>query len=125
MIMWLSNTRILLQMIIPQSYKEKHRNGITKRTDDTLKYIRKHAYTPEEQKHARLYAVHGVTKSGKEFPVEVNVTSFVIDGEIFYTGVISELAKHTGITRGNSISSGSDMSESSLKQRVSVRVPLQ
>ena len=112
-------------MIIPQSYKEKHRNGITKRTDDTLKYIRKHAYTPEEQKHARLYAVHGVTKSGKEFPVEVNVTSFVIDGEIFYTGVISELAKHTGITRGNSISSGSDMSESSLKQRVSVRVPLQ
>lgn len=125
MIMWLSNTCILLQMIIPQSYKEKHRNGITKRTDDTLKYIRKHAYTPEEQKHARLYAVHGVTKSGKEFPVEVNVTSFVIDGEIFYTGVISELAKHTGITRGNSISSGSDMSESSLKQRVSVRVPLQ
>lgn len=103
-------------MIIPQSYKERHRKGIGKRADDTLKYIRKHSYAPEEQKHARLYAVHGVTKGGHEFPVEVNVTSFVLDGEIFFTGVISELAKNT---RNNSISgSANDLNEIALKQRV-------
>ncbi len=107
------------QMIIPQSYKERHRNGIGKRADDTLKYIRKHSYAPEEQKHARLYEVHGVTKGGHEFPVEVNVTSFVLDGEIFFTGVISELAKPNKHSRNNSISSASDLNEVSLKQRVS------
>ncbi len=105
-------------MIIPQSYKEKHRNGITNRTERTLKYIKKHSYTPEEQKHARLYAVHGVTKGGHEFPVEVNVTSFVLDGEMFYTGVISELAKTK--TRNNSVSSSNDLNEIALKQRVSL-----
>lgn len=102
-------------MIIPQSYKEKHRNGISARTERTLKYIQKHNYTPEEQKHARLYAVHGITKGGHEFPVEVNVTSFVIDGEIFYTGVISEAKP----SRSNSVSSSNDLNEVALKQRVS------
>ena len=107
-------------MIIPQSYKEKHRNGISKRTHDTLKYIRKHSYTPEEQKHARLYEVHGVTKGGHEFPVEVNVTSFVLDGEMFYTGVISELAKQKS-SRNDSLSSSiNDLNEVALKQRVCV-----
>lgn len=105
-----------MQMIIPQSYKEKHRNGISKRTENTLKYIRKHNYTPEEQKHARLYEVHGVTKGGHEFPVEVNVTSFVLDGEMFYTGVISEATKSS---RNESYSSTSDLNEVALKQRVS------
>ena len=111
-------------MIIPQSYKERHRVGITQRTTDTLKYVRKHSYTPEEQKHARLYAVHGMTKSGQEIPAEVNVTSFVIDNEIFYTGVISELSRHSGVnrSRANSVSSGSDASETSVKQRVSLIV---
>ena len=110
------------QMIIPQSYKEKHRHGISKRAENTLKYIRKHSYAPEEQKHARLYAVHGVTKGGHEFPVEVNVTSFVLDGEIFFTGVISDMSKNTsGGSRNDSISgSANDLNEIALKQRVSV-----
>lgn len=105
-----------LEMIIPQNYKERHRNGISKRTTNTLKYIRKHNYTPEEQKHARLYEVHGVTKGGHEFPVEVNVTSFVLDGEMFYTGVISEVAKVKSSNR-NSISSANDLNEVAMKQR--------
>jgi len=105
-----------LEMIIPQSYKEKHRNGIGNRTEDTLKYIRKHSYAPEEQKHARLYAVHGVARNGHEFPVEVNVTSFVIDEEIFYTGIISELSR-LGHSRSNSVSSASENHEATLKQR--------
>jgi hypothetical protein len=104
-------------MIIPQSFKEKHRNGISKRTENTLKYIRKHNYTPEEQKHARLYEVRGITKGGHEFPVEVNVTSFVLDGEMFYTGVISEVK--TKSSRHNSVSSSMDLNEVALKQRVS------
>lgn len=104
-----------LETIIPENYKEKHRNGIDRRTDETLKYIKKHSYAPEEQKHARLYAVHGRSKNGKEFPVEVNVTSFVLDGELFFTGVITELAKHR--PRANSFSSASDTTESTQKQR--------
>lgn len=44
-------------MIIPTNYKAKHANGIAKRTEETLKYMKKHSYTPEEQKHARLYEV--------------------------------------------------------------------
>ncbi len=80
---------------------------------------RKHSYAPEEQKHARLYAVRGISRNGHEFPVEVNVTSFVIDGEIFFTGVITEVTPRN--TRAGSVSSSfSEMShESSLKQRVS------
>ena len=49
------------------------------------------------------------------------MTSFVIDGELFYTGVISELSRHR--PRGNSISSGSDP-DSSVKQRVSTYLAL-
>lgn len=96
------------------SFKEKHRGGINKRTANTLKYVRKHSYAPEEQKHARLYEVRGLTKSGNEIPVEVHVTSFVIEGELFYTGVITELSR-----KGESIGSTSDINELSLKQRVS------
>lgn len=109
-------------MIIPMSYKERHRNGISNRTEKTMKYIRKHSYTPEEQKHARLYAVHGVTKGGHEFPVEVNVTSFVLDGEMFYTGVISELAKPKDSKRSSVSSSMSDLNEVALQQRVRIEL---
>ena len=64
--------------------------------------------------------VHGRAKNGHEFPVEVNVTSFVIDGELFYTGVIIELvSKKRGRSRANSFSSASDMQEATMKQRVS------
>lgn len=107
-------------MIIPTSFKERHRNGISKRTEETMKYIRKHSYTPEEQKHARLYAVRGVTKGGHEFPVEVNVTSFVLDGEMFYTGVISEVAKTKDSGRNSVSSSMSDLNEIALQQRVRI-----
>ena len=44
------------------------------------------------------------------------MTSFVLDGELFFTGVITELAKHRA--RANSFSSASDTTESTLKQRV-------
>ena len=108
-------------MIIPQSFKEKHRNGISRRTEETMKYIRKHAYAPEEQKHARLYAVRGVTKGGLEFPVEVNVTSFVLEGEMFFTGVISELAKAKDSRRSSICSSMSDLNEVALQQRVRIQ----
>lgn len=103
-------------MIIPMKFREKHRGGLSKRTSDTLKYVRKHSYAPEEQKHARLYEVHGLTKSGHEIPVEVHVTSFVIEGEIFYTGVITEMTRKNGGSFGGSTS---DINELSLKQRVS------
>ena len=102
-------------MIVPLSYREKHRSGIAKRTGDTLKYLRKHSYAPEEQKHARLYEVRALTKSGHEIPAEVHVTSFVIEGELFYTGVITEMSRKGG----GSIGSTSDINELSLKQRVS------
>ena len=83
-----------------------------------MKYIRKHSYAPEEQKHARLYEVRGVTKGGHEIPVEVNVTSFVLDGEMFYTGVISEMAKAKDSKRSSVSSSMSDLNEVALQQRV-------
>ena len=44
------------------------------------------------------------------------MTSFVLDGELFFTGVITELAKHR--PRANSFSSASDTTESTQKQRV-------
>ena len=105
-------------MIIPTSFKERHRNGISKRTEETMKYIRKHSYAPEEQKHARLYEVRGVTKGGIEIPVEVNVSSFVLDGEMFFTGVISEMAKPKDSKRSSVSSSMSDLNEVALHQRV-------
>ncbi len=89
-----------------------------------MKYIRKHSYAPEEQKHARLYEVRGVTKGGHELPVEVNVTSFVLDGEMFYTGVISEMAKAKDSKRSSVSSSMSDLNEVALHQRVSSHIGL-
>ncbi len=66
--------------------------------------------------------MRGISRNGHEFPVEVNVTSFVIDNEIFYTGVITEMMQRNA--RAGSVSSNmSEMShETSLKQRVSIVV---
>ena len=53
--------------------------------------------------------------------MEVNVTSFVIDGELFYTGVISELVPKNaqGRSRGTSVSTmGSENHECTMKQKV-------
>lgn len=59
--------------------------------------------------------VHGVSKSGKEFGVEVVVTSFVIDKEIYYTGIITETDK--GLTRQMSASSLNSEAEIKEKQQ--------
>ena len=52
----------------------------------------------------------------------MNVTSFVIDGEMFYTGVISELVPKNaqlGRSRGTSVSTmGSENHECTMKQKV-------
>ena len=87
-------------------------------THSTHPPFRKHSYIPEEQKHPRVYVVHGIAKNRHEFPVEVTVTTFVLDGELFYTGVIAEMAGHR-TTRAASVSSAiSDTHESILKQKV-------
>ncbi len=57
--------------------------------------------------------VQGVSKSGKEFGVEVVVSSFVIEGEIFYTGIITETDK--GLTR--QLSSASLSSDAEIREK--------
>ena len=59
-----------------------------------------------------LLQVQGLSKAGKEFDVEVVVTSFVIEGEMYYTGIITEVK---GLTRQLSASSLS--SEIEIKER--------
>lgn len=60
------------------------------------------------------YQVSGVSKTGKEFEVEVVVTSFVIEEDIFYTGIITEVK---GLTRHLSVSSISSDVEIREKQQ--------
>ena len=60
-----------------------------------------------------LFQVFGISKSGKEFPVEVVVSSFVIEGEIFYTGIITEVTNREGLTR--------QLSASSLSSEIEIR----
>eukprot|EP00731_Ephydatia_muelleri_P027882 Em0019g755a len=81
--------------------------------------VKMFGYTPGEAIGSSL-EVHGLSKNGHEFPVEVNVTSFVIDGELFYTGVISELVPKNaqGRSRGTSVSTmGSENHECTMKQK--------
>jgi len=62
-------------MLMPSDYQHKHQNGLDSSTESAIKYLRyvdvfadranhnkwlvyrKHQYTPEFQKHARLYEV--------------------------------------------------------------------
>ena len=59
--------------------------------------------------------VSGISKTGQEFTVEVLVSSFVIEGEIFYTGIISELNTGQGLSR--QVSSASLTSEAEIRER--------
>ena len=59
--------------------------------------------------------VSGLSKTGQEFTVEVLVSSFVIEGEIFYTGIISELNNQQGLNR--QLSSASLSSEAEIRER--------
>lgn len=57
-----------------------------------------------------------MSKTGQEFTVEVLVSSFVIEGEIFYTGIISELnTQQQGLSR--QVSSASLSSEADIRER--------
>ena len=58
-----------------------------------------------------ILQVDGVSKTGKEFPVEVVVTSFVIEGEMFYTGIITETPVKGALTRNQSLSALSTEAE--------------
>lgn len=67
--------------------------------------------------------VAGVSKTGKEFEVEVVVTSFVIEEDIFYTGIITEVK---GLTRHLSVSSiSSDVEIREKQQKVGLIVYLE
>ena len=52
-----------------------------------------------------------MSKTGHEFAVDVVVSSFVIEGEIFYTGIITEVNRGGGLTRNQSISALSTETE--------------
>ena len=52
-----------------------------------------------------------MSKTGNEFAVDVVVSSFVIEGEIFYTGIITEVNRGGGLTRNQSLSALSTETE--------------
>lgn len=63
-----------------------------------------------------------MSKTGNEFAVDVVVSSFVIEGEIFYTGIITEIANQGGLTRNQSVSALSTETEIREKhQKVSLK----
>lgn len=62
--------------------------------------------------------MHGVSKTGKEFGVEAVVTSFVIEEDIYYTGIISEVKPLTRQQSSCSLSSETEIREK--HQKVSV-----
>lgn len=52
-----------------------------------------------------------MSKTGNEFAVDVVVSSFVIEGDIFYTGIITEVNRGGGLVRNQSLSALSTETE--------------
>ncbi len=76
----------LVTMIMPERYHDKHQKGIQR-------YIE----TGKMKMPDKIIELTGLKKGGKEFPLELSISSWKIRDDIFFTAIIRDISarKHT------------------------------
>lgn len=71
-----------LALIMPERFRQNHRKGINR-------FIR----TNERHIIGNTVEMIGMRKDGSEFPIELSLSSWTFDGEIFFTGIIRDITE--------------------------------
>lgn len=70
-----------LMVLIPERYREAHRKGMERLGS-----------TGEARVLGQTVQLHGMTKEGHEFPLELSLAAWKVGGETFYTGIIRDIS---------------------------------
>lgn len=72
-----------ISMIMPQRFREQHNNGLSR--------FKRHGQT---SKIGRTHQLTGLTKAGQEFPVELSLSSFVLEGATSFTCIARDMTEY-------------------------------
>lgn len=70
-----------LTVLMPERYREAHRKGVERLVS-----------TGEARVLGRTSELHGITKDGLEFPLELSLAAWKVGEETFYTGIIRDIS---------------------------------
>ena len=70
-----------LTIIMPQQYREAHARGLARM-----------AATGQSRVMGSVIELHGLTKGGTEFPIELSLATWSTDAGIFYSGIIRDIS---------------------------------
>jgi PAS domain S-box-containing protein len=73
-----------LQLLMPERYRALHQEG-----------MERHQFGgagEDVETFGRIYEVSGLRKNKKEFPIELSVSKFMVDGKPYFTAVIRDLS---------------------------------
>ena len=72
----------LLEMIIPERYRELHRNGIDRMTS-----------RGESRVIGQTVELAALHKEGREFPIELSLSTWMVESDRFYTGIVRDISE--------------------------------
>jgi PAS domain S-box-containing protein len=72
----------LLEMIIPERFRDLHRNGIDRMSA-----------TGESRVIGQTVELAALHKEGREFPIELSLSTWMVEKDRFYTGIIRDISE--------------------------------
>jgi PAS domain S-box-containing protein len=73
-------------IIMPERFRETHQNGMKRATSTGTPTI-----------VGKTVEVVGLTKDGREFPMEISLATWRARGSVFFTGILRDISKRKGV----------------------------
>ncbi len=77
-----------LDFIMPERYRDAHHEGMARTNSGG-----------ESRVIGHTVELHGLRKDGAEFPLELSLSTWTIDGSVFYTGIIRDITERKQVER--------------------------
>ena len=77
-----------LDFIMPDRYRDAHHAGMVRANSGGQSHVIGHTVE-----------LHGLRKGGAEFPLELSLSTWTIDGSAFYTGIIRDITERKQVER--------------------------
>ncbi|HYP18645.1 MAG TPA: PAS domain S-box protein, partial [Chloroflexia bacterium] len=77
-----------LDFIMPERYRDAHHAGMARANSGGPSHV-----------IGRTVELHGLRKGGVEFPLELSLSTWSVDGSVFYTGIIRDITERKQVER--------------------------
>ena len=75
-----------LSMLMPERYRTSHQRGMTRLSD-----------TGEAHMIGKTVELHGLRKTGEEFPLELTLSAWKENNQLFFSGIIRDISQRKTI----------------------------